>query len=118
MDETALAAPLPVLLPCVRGLVSADISLRTAIGASRFVRALVVTARGHDVNVPVPLAVAGPHVSVPTSVGSVASLVTGLASPWTARGHRRGIDGAGVRITGNMGGVVLPRMFTVIIGPV
>ena len=59
----------------------------------------------YDVSVLVPLAVAGPHVSAPTPVG-------------TARGLVRGIDGAGIRITGNMGGVVRPRMFTVILGPV
>ena len=67
-----------------------------------------------DVSIPVPLAVASPHVSVPAPVGSVA----GLAFPRTARSRGRGIDGAGIRITGTMGGVVLPRMFTVILGPV
>ena len=69
-------------------------------------------------SVPVPLAVVGPHVSVPAPVGSVAGLVTGLASPRTARGRGRGTDSSGVRIIGNMGGVVLPRMFMVILGPV
>ena len=57
-------------------------------------------------------------MSVPAPVGSVAGLVTGLTSPQTARGRGKGIDGAGVRITGNMGGIVLPHMFTVILGPV
>ena len=60
-------------------------------------------------SIPVPLAVAGPHVSVPALVGSVAGLVTGLASLWTACGHGRGIDGAGVDLS---------RMFTVILGTV
>ena len=96
------------------GLVGADLGLQTAIGTARFVRAPVVTARGNKVSVTVPLVVSGPRVSMPAPVESVA----GLASPRTARGRRRGIDGAGVKITGNMGGVVLPHMFTVILGPV
>ena len=76
MDETALASPLPVLLPCVRGLISADLGLRTAIGAAKFVHTPVVTACGHSMNVPVPLAVVDPHVSVPAPLGSVAGLMT------------------------------------------
>ena len=115
MDETALAAPLPVLPPYVRGLVGADLGLRTAIGTARFARAPVVTARDHDGSVLVPVAVANPHVSVPAPVGIVTDLVTSLTSPRTARGLVRGIGGAGVRIAGNMGGVVRPRMFTVIL---
>ena len=103
MDETALATPLPVLPPCVRSLVDADLGLRTAIGTARF-------ARGHDMSVLVPLAVAGPHVSISTPVGTVTDLVTGLTSPRTTRGLVRGIDGAGVRITGNMGGMIRPSL--------
>ena len=97
MDETALDAPLLVLLPCVR-----DLSLRTAIGTARIALAPVVTALDHDGSVFVPLAVADPHVSVPTPVGIVidlgiaCSLLTGLTSPRTTRGLMRGIGGAGV----------------------
>ena len=45
VDETALAAPLPVLLPCVCGLVDADLGLWTAIGAATFGCAPVVRER-------------------------------------------------------------------------
>ena len=53
VDKTALAAPLPALLPCVRGLVNADLGLRTASCATKFVR-------GHDVSVLGPLAIVSP----------------------------------------------------------
>ena len=77
----------------------------------RFALTPVVTARDHDGSVLVPLAVADPHLSVPTPVGIVTDLVT-------ARGLVRGIGGPDVRIAGNMGGIVQPCMFTVILDPV
>ena len=91
MDETALATPLLVLPPCVRGLVGADLGLRTAIGTVR-----IALAHDHDGSVLVPLAVIDPHVSVPAPLGIACDLLTGLTSPQTTRGLLRGIGGAGV----------------------
>ena len=102
VDETALDAPLLILPPCVRGLVGADLGLRTAISTARIALAPVVTTRDHNGSVLVPLAVADPHVSVPTPVrividlGIACGLLTGLTSPRTARGLVRGIGGTGV----------------------
>ena len=84
---------------------------RRSLSSDRYRCSEVRSRSRSDLSVPVALAVVGPHVSVPAPVGSLAGLVTD-------RGHGRGINGTGVRITGNMGGVVLPRMFTVILGPV
>ena len=120
VDGTALAAPLPILPPCVCCLVDTDLGLRATISAARFALAPVVTARNHDGSVLIPLAITDPHMSVPAPVGIVTArgLLTGLTSPRTAHSLVRGIGGTGVRIAVSMGGIVQTRMFTVILGPV
>ena len=116
VDGTALAAPLPILPPCVCCLVDADLGLRATISAARFALAPVVTARNHDGSVLIPLAITDPHMSVPAPVGIVTA--RGLTSPRTAHSLVRGIGGTGVRIAVSMGGIVQTCMFTVILGPV